>query len=178
MNHLQRELEALSTMTTNETGGGAVVEEPPIHEWEARGRQHDKAFQTIRDHIDTNQSITEVVHAINYLKRELSDLFSAYIVCDQTYNDIWDIVRPDPETWDYPPQITRYVRYQSEQLAAARERLAVVEGALKFYANKDLYLAVVTTYKTGEYDLDCPLLYEGGETARKALAQDAAEGAG
>jgi len=30
-------------------------------------------------------------------------------VAVQTYDDIWEMVRPDPESWDYPAQITRYV---------------------------------------------------------------------
>jgi len=59
-------------------------------------------------------------------------------------------------------------------LAASLEREKALRAALAYYANPTLYVAKVTTYKTGDLDVDCELLYEGGKRATEALAALAA----
>lgn len=58
-------------------------------------------------------------------------------------------------------------------LTEAQQREARLREAVEYYANPSLYVAKITTYKTGDYDVECELLYEGGKIATEALAQAA-----
>ena len=62
------------------------------------------------------------------------------------------------------------------QLEAKEAANGTLKAALEYYANPDLYIAVVTTYNSGDYDLKCDLLYEGGKRATEALAATVVEG--
>lgn len=56
---------------------------------------------TINISIPTDMGLTE---------KEAMSLINTGYIAKQTYDEIWDLVRPDPESWDYPAQITRYVK--------------------------------------------------------------------
>jgi len=107
-------------------------------EWHSRSLRHEESLDALRNFLKKSGEGQDLIGKLNLLKSELSDLLSADSVRDATYNDIWDIVRPDPETWDYPPQITRYVQFQAEELVTLRAQnaalvseVAAVRGALK-----------------------------------------------
>jgi len=48
------------------------------------------------------------------LEKENLELKGVQQIAVETYDAIWDIVKPDNGSWEYPAQITRYVRALSQ----------------------------------------------------------------
>lgn len=85
---------------------------------------------------------------------------------------IWHHLKAIDEAWQEQRDDNTALR---SQLEAAQAEIGRLSEALEYYANPKLYLAKITTYNTGDYDVDCELIYEGGKIAREALSKAASK---
>ncbi len=162
--------------STPDTASGEALTAEEV--WERRDLKHQTVIDELEEYIQGGKNEPQTMsYQIGYLRTEmislLDDSNTLHVSIQKELDNIWDVVRPDTESWDYPAQITRYVREQAQQLALANERIQQLEASelavgglvetVEFYADHE-------NYDRDKYFKGSAIGDDMGQRAREALA--------